>query len=237
MMRTRQPTHGQIPGFTLIELLSVIGIIALLLVLVVPALASINKSRALNNAGGQFTNLLSAARAEAITRRTVVRVEVAITWPDPAFKYRKATLTSATLNAAGDAYNYQPIGKWQTLDDGIVFAPKDPLNNAPVDGSVYLFDSSGEVPLGDQGKLSFAGQDVTTAYIAFSPTGALLEQRPPTNLPVPIRVRLVEGLLNPAGTVTYTRSANWFDLRVNHLFGRVEIGRPENPLPTLTPAP
>lgn len=241
MMRTRWPTSNRAWGFTLVELLSVVGIIVLLLALIVPAVTSINKSRALNSAGSLLVGLLSTARSEAITRRTVVRLEVATTWPDPAFNYRKITLTTATLNTAGNAYNYQQLGKWETLADGVVFETSDPLATPPTDGSVYLLVSSGSMPLGDEGQLTFAGQTVTTAYVAFSPTGALLEKQPPANLPVPIRMRLVEGTANAAGNITYTHrvnggpgtypAPNWFDLRINHLFGRVEVGRPESPLP------
>ncbi len=228
-------------GFTLVEMLAVMGIIALLTALVVPAVTSLNKSNALNNAGRLFTDLLSSARSEAIARRTVVRLEMATTWPDPTFNYRKMALTAATLNAAGTAYTYRQIGKWETLDDGVVFEIHDPLANAPADSSVYLFNAGSGVPLGDAGSLTFAGTTVPTVYVAFSATGALIEQQPPSSLPVPIRARVVEGVLGAATAITYTHRAsgstsgypasNWLDVRVNDLIGRIEVGRPEAPLP------
>ena len=228
-------------GFTLVELLTVMAIIAVLSALAVPALTSLNKSSALNNSGRLFMNLLSVARTEAIARRTVVRLEVATAWrPDPTFNYRKYTLTAAKLNAGGTAYDYQQIGKWETVDDGVVFEINEPLANAPSDGSVYLFAAGASTPLGDEGSLNFAGFTVPTVYVAFSSTGALVEQQPPSSLPVPIRARLVEGVLGASTGITYTRHAsagssypasNWLDVRVNNLAGRIEIGRPESPLP------
>lgn len=234
-------------GLTLVEMLTVMGIIAVLSALVLPAVTSLNKSNALNNSGRLFMNLLSNARSEAIARRTVVRVEVATTWPDPAFSYRKVTLTAAALNAEGTTYIYQQLGKWETLEEGVVFEVHDPLPGAASDSSIYLFAANAATPLGDEGSLTYAGQAVATVYVAFSSTGSLVEQRPPSSLPIPIRARLVEGILGTAGTVTYTRrttasmgdypTANWFDIRINNLVGRIEAGRPEAPLPNLTPAP
>lgn len=225
----------------MVEMLAVMGIIALLSALVVPAITSLNKSNALNDSGRLFISLLSNARSEAITRRTVVRLEVATTWPDPAFNYRKMTLTAATLNSAGTAYTYQQIGKWETLDDGVVFEVHDPLPNAPTDGSMYLFSAGNSAPLGDTDSRTFGGMDVKPVYVAFSSTGALVEQQPPSGLPVSIRARVVEGVLGASPTVTYTRradgaagtypAANWLDVRINNLVGRIEVGRPETPLP------
>ena len=230
-------------AFTLVEMLVVMAIVGLLLALAVPAITSMSRSGSLNNSGRLFINLLSVARSEAIARRTVVRVEVATSWPDPAFNCRKATLTAATLNAAGTAYTYQQIGAWETIDNGVVFEIKDPLpvSPPPTDGSVYLFTGPA-ASLGDTGSLTFANTSIPTAYIAFSSTGGLVEQNPPSDgLPVPIRVRLVEGTLGNATSVSYTHraaasnssypAANWMDVRINHLFGRIEVGRPDLPLP------
>ncbi len=229
-------------GFTLVEILVVMGIIVLLIALVVPTVTGISSSSNLNNAGRLVSNLLTLARSEAINRRTIVRVEIATTWPtDPTYRYRKATLTAA-LDQGSGSYNYRQITSWETLADGIIFEVGDPLANAvPRDGSKYFLDgaflkntNATETP-----KVTFGGNEIATVYLAFLPSGALSE---PMGIAVPIRARLTEGVL-PAGSssIIYTRKnsgsggttypgANWFDIRINPLIGRIEIGRPDYPL-------
>ncbi len=223
-------------AFSLIELLVVMAIVVVMLGLAVPAMTTISKSSNLNNAGRLFSNLLTIARSEAINQRTIVRVEVATDWPpDSTYRYRKATLTKAVFvptagTTGAGQYVYRQFTGWETIPDGIVFEPSDPAGGSPTaDGSKYLFDS---VTLGNSNTtLTIGSETVPTIYLAFTPTGAI---SPSSGNIVPVRARLTEGFV-PSGTTTiihtHKGSPNWFDIRVNALVGRIEIGRPESPLP------
>ncbi len=225
-------------GFTLVEVLTVMSIIIILLALAVPTIRGLSANQ-LSNSGRLFTNLLTIARSEAINRRTIVRVEIATNWPpDPTLSFRRATIAAATLNAAG-AYVYRQITGWETLPQGVIFEPTDPVvteGTIMADGSLYFLDATNNLNNTDTSDLSFAGTPIPTVYFAFTPSGGLTG---PAGTSIPIRIRLTEGVL-PVGasSVTYIRAsgskyggANWFDVRVNPLVGRLEIGRPESPLP------
>lgn len=205
--------------------------------LAVPAVTTISKSSNLNNAGRLVSNLLTMARSEAINQRTIVRVEVATDWPpDQNYRFRKATLTKATLDQASGNYSFRQFTGWETLPDGIVFEINDPIAaSTPSDGSKYFRDTSGTLQ-NTNNSLTIGSATVPTVYFAFTPAGGL---NIPSGMIVPIRARLVEGFPNGATSIAYTHKstqsssapANWFDLRVNPLVGRIEIGRPEAPLP------
>jgi prepilin-type N-terminal cleavage/methylation domain-containing protein len=66
-------------GFTLIELLVVMGIIAILMVFLVPAFNSINSGRGLTRAINDVSGILELARAEAMSTRSYVYVGFANT--------------------------------------------------------------------------------------------------------------------------------------------------------------
>ncbi len=212
------------------------ALVVVLLALAVPAATTITKSSNLNNAGRLITNLLTVARSEAINQRTIVRVEIATDWPpDAAYRFRKATITKAVLDTASNSYRFQQITGWETLPDGITFEINDPAGSSPSDGSKY-FRASDDSLQNTNTSLTIGTDTVPTRFVAFTPTGGLSI---PSALVIPIRARLVEGFPTGPEAISYTHRGNqggagplnWFDLRIHPLVGRIEIGRPESPLP------
>jgi prepilin-type N-terminal cleavage/methylation domain-containing protein len=200
-------------AFTLLEMLVVIGIIVVILAFSVPAITGLSKSGNLNTGGRIISNLLTAARSEAINRRALIRFEVATSWPnDFSSAYRKITLVQHDVSTGSDTQ----LTRWETLPTGTIFQPQDP---SPGSGSYFFALNQTQTPA-----LKIGGQDVTTLYIEFLPTGAL--NVTPANSPV--RLRLVPGFLPSVGapSVTMTSAANWFDMSVDGLVGRIKISRP-----------
>lgn len=200
-------------AFTLLELLVVMGIIVLVLAFSVPAITGLSKSGNLNTGGRVISNLLTAARSEAINHRALIRFEVATAWPnDFSSAYRKFTLVQHDVATGNDTQ----LTRWETLPAGLIFQPQDP---SPGSGSYFFALNQTQTPA-----LKIGGQDVATSYIEFLPTGALNVS--PSNSPV--RLRLVPGFL-PSATatsVTMTSATNWFETSVDGLVGRIKISRP-----------
>mgnify|MGYP001191774369 CR=1 FL=1 len=109
-------------AFTLVEMLTVVGIIALLVALVTPALVDVIRSTRLNSAGDGLQNRLSLAQQSAVSRSTEVEMRF--------YKY-----PDAESDRPGDKifYAYQvieapngglpkPISEVYYLDPGIVMS-------------------------------------------------------------------------------------------------------------------
>ena len=114
--------------FTLIELLAVIGLMAVLMGLMVPALSNIAVSRGVDGATSQVTATLNQARQHAIANR----VKTAVVFPGdisggfgkdfydgPPAKKLKFT-SFGVFEEADDYYRPIPGGKWQFLPAGTV---------------------------------------------------------------------------------------------------------------------
>ena len=200
-------------AFTLLELLVVMGIILLLVGALIPAVTSLTKSNNLTNGGRIVSNVLTTARSEAISRRALIRFEVATSWPgDADAAYRKFTLVQHDLTSGADTQ----LTKWDTLPAGVMFNPEDPT---PGSGSYFFVLNQVQTP-----PLTSGGQTIPTVYIEFLPTGAI--NVPPANSPV--RLRLVQGFLASATATSVTSTApnNWFEASVDSLVGRIKITRP-----------
>ena len=70
MMRTCPPLPRSLRGFTLVEALVVMALIAILLILAVPSLASLQRSSELRASASAFFAAVQSARAEAMKRGT-----------------------------------------------------------------------------------------------------------------------------------------------------------------------
>jgi prepilin-type N-terminal cleavage/methylation domain-containing protein len=198
-------------GFTLLELLIVVAIIILVLSFSIPAVTGLTRSNNLNSGGRLVSNLMSIARSEAINRRALIRFEVATDWPnDSSASYRKITLVQHDASTGTDTQ----LTKWETLPDGVTLQPQDPN---PGTGAYFFTLNQTQTPA-----LKIGGQNVTTQYIEFLPTGAV--NVAPANSPV--RLRVVPGYFASANAVTTTSSTNWYDMAVDAIVGRIKTSRP-----------
>ncbi len=190
-------------AFTLIELLVVMAIIIIILAFAAPVVTSLSKSNNLNSAGRIVANHLTIARSEAINTRSLIRFEIATTWPnDPSNAYRKIVVVKHDSTTGADT----PISNWQTLPTGVVF--QDPS---------ALAGAQQQAP-----DLQVGSQQITSYYIEFLPTGALNVD--PSKSPVTFR--LVPGFVDGANGPKPTSTSNWFDVSVDSVVGRVAITRP-----------
>ena len=200
-------------AFTLIELLVVIGIISAVLLFTIPAVVGISKSNNLNNAGRIVSNLLTVARSEAIARRSLIRFEVATTWPsDPAYAYRKFAIVQHDAATGTDTQ----LTGWETLPNGTVFQSQDPDKNQP--GKYFFVLNQTQNP-----KLQFANASVDTTYIEFTPTGALNINLADS----PVRLRIDQGVYDAKNAqIVLTGTSNWYDASIDGLVGRIKLSRP-----------
>ena len=117
--RSRKSCYGR--GFTLIELLAVMGIMALILVIALPAFDAF-KLRSTQTAVPQLISTLRLARQHAITHRE----DVYVVFPDrrapnysPVDEVDKALCSYAVIAINRETTNY--ITEWKYLPKGIYF--------------------------------------------------------------------------------------------------------------------
>lgn len=115
-------------AFTLVEMLTVVGIIALLVALVTPALVDVIRSTRLNSAGDSLQNRISLAQQSAVARST-----------DVEFRFYKYSDSDSDRPTEPIFYAYQvietpsgglakPISEVYYLDPGIVLSSANELS-------------------------------------------------------------------------------------------------------------
>ena len=223
-------------GFTLIELLTVIAIMGLIVAIAIPSVERLMKSGGLSAASREVSNTLGLARQYAITHRTKTRVVFAhpltIGSIDPSTYLNYVAYTVVVSDTTNTAlfFPWDYIGKWDFLPTGTIF-----LNQTPggTFGGGYDLDNGNSILNQDPvGGPSFAlpfpnpalGNFVACAYIEFGPTGA--DTRSDGN---PDQITLTEGFIQPpsANSLPFRTSANYVNISVDSIVGRVKISRPQ----------
>lgn len=198
-------------GFTLIELLTVVGIMALMLGLTVPAVTNLSKANQLSNASRLVSNLLSIARTEAVTKRTQTRFVVVKDWQDqPEASYRRISIWKYDTESGG----WVQASKWEEIPQGVIFDPNSVS---------YTGESDANHLLADAGVNSFSvevnGKNVDLQYAEFSPTGA-------ASMPNMTGLDIWMALTMQNLTASADAPANYAKISANTLTGRLKIDRP-----------
>lgn len=131
-------------GFSLIELMIVVGLVAVLAGMTVPAIAGAMKQYELVTASQQVVSTIRSARLQAVARNMVLKVR--FDFPGDG-QYQ-------VVDAAGAA-----VGRVQTLDDGITFGASTGVQ----------FTTSGRIAVPTTVTLTNEGDQTRT--ISVSPSG------------------------------------------------------------------
>ncbi|MFM2177420.1 MAG: Verru Chthon cassette protein [Verrucomicrobiota bacterium] len=165
-----QSTSNRQRAFTLVEMLTVVGIIALLVALMTPALVDVIRATRLNSAGDGLQNRLSLAQQSAVSRSTEVEM-----------RFYKYTDADSSNPSAELFYAYQVVetpngtdakalSEVYYLDSGIIISDKEewsPLLATTIkqqadSNNNYLFEPSSGA----------GGSNVEYAALRFYPDGS-----------------------------------------------------------------
>lgn len=129
-----------VAGFTLMELLVIIGIIAILLVAVVPAVTSLSKSGNRKGAISNVMNALEQARSLAITSGRATYVVFADHTVPEAYRCK-----GFVVFHENESFTPQAASKWYFLPTGVSFRPKSGVLTAQTASPKIAFTCPGSI--------------------------------------------------------------------------------------------
>ena len=220
--------HPSIQAFSFLELLVVITIIAIIASIGIAAF----RTSGLTVATRKVSNLMTLARAEAISKHTITRV-VVLTESESRPEARYQSLSLWRYDKHADENKFKQLSKWEDLPKNVVIEPLRPtyLSNAEYAQkdpttirSDYFVDKeafpSWELPDGQK-----------VQYVEFTPSGsARLEDGKNRN----IMIVLAEGWFTDESReeIEYARpnedgsNANWSQVITDTLTGRIKVYYP-----------
>jgi prepilin-type N-terminal cleavage/methylation domain-containing protein len=207
------PARG---GFTLIELLVVIGVIAIALAVLAPALKPAD-GRSLEAAARQLTLDLENARQIAIAERTKTRVLI----PDvnePAFGQELALRSYAVVSFNKTSGTWKQRGKWVRLAAPATFDP-EPSVDAATELNVIGERKAAVTQINNSATGGGTPALFTGAFIEFRSTGALgLDPDAPHEI-----IALADGIPNGSGGMTTKNPNLKYRLSLDPLTGSVVL--------------
>lgn len=227
ILRTLKPLPS--PAFTLLELLTVMGVIALLLSLTMPAINSIGAAGRLGSAARLVSNMMTIARSEAINSRAPVQLRIVTDkWTAGAENYDAHYRKMSLWKYDRDANSYRQFSRWETLPPGVLVQPgPDPSSTYSFPSSdspgLYFLSSAPDSSLQD---IAVNGATVNAASFEFSPNGSLQTGGTPVSRSYLLLVEghIPEGQSTPVST--HAGQKNWAQIRVSPLTGRITVVRP-----------
>lgn len=219
-------------AFSLVEILAVLAVVTVITGLSVPALNGVHGGNTLNAATVKLVGLMNVARSEAISRNTIVRFVVNKDWPNkPEVNLRRVSLWAWD----SEIEQFVPLTPWEDLPDGVIVESELPDyvehssyakdDRASVRGDCVLDSNFEEMATFNPAS---AEKPVDGRFIEFTPAGNV--RIPGGDARSAIFV-ITNGFANEDGTLRYAKAsegvpANWAQLNVDTLTGRVRVYRP-----------
>lgn len=205
-------------GFSLLELLTVMAILAITTTLLIPAVGNFSKAGKLTSAGNQLTSLATQARQNSITKGALTALLLANEGSGSRRAVSLWELRPRDDGSIPQSSDWVQASKWMVLPEGTAV---DTQKTKLADQNASLVPA---LP-----SLRYNGASLRNyALVIFKPDGSLF---PIGNVAVP-RLRIVEGLIENASTIRYTRPgaaegepANFYDITLLPASGRLKIDR------------